>query len=156
MFWIRLPITRLLVPGLLEVIIPLTSGIAIAIFLYACAGIDLLVTGVLLVQIQKNIRGFKENTDGMLKHLIKLAIASASYNAIFATIPAILTVAIPKTSLSFNAAYCFPIPLSSFYALSLLHNLLSSSKLEHEVQMMDTQLKLQLFKLGMGRILRFQ
>lgn len=114
--------------GTVETALPMTSDISLAvgcfvlsifllrllipespqIWLYSCAGVDVIVTGILVVTLRRHITGFRENTDGVLKNLIYLAVSSASYTAICATIPALLIVAIPKRSLMLASAYAFP------------------------------------------------
>ncbi|GAA5860029.1 hypothetical protein JCM8547_003064 [Rhodosporidiobolus lusitaniae] len=103
-----------------------TFNIVQGIWLWAAAVADLGLTITLVLVLRKRIAGIFPETDSMLNRLAALAIQSASYTAFFAVTAAILSYAIPSSTLMYSAIpFAFWYLLPSCYFLSLLTTLSS-------------------------------
>ncbi|KAI5481615.1 hypothetical protein MNV49_002841 [Pseudohyphozyma bogoriensis] len=127
--WCYLILSFMLRANMLEKALPMSFPVATGMWLWGSAFVDVLITVSLCVLLNKRIIGYNSSTDGVLRKIMRLAIETASYTAIAATIGAILSYAFPADSLNANSSAAFWLPLSSFYALALLITLGSRSKI---------------------------
>ncbi|GAA5859989.1 hypothetical protein JCM8547_003047 [Rhodosporidiobolus lusitaniae] len=100
------------------------DGIASGVWLWASAAIDVGITTILVVVLRKRIAGVFEDTDSKLRRLSWLAVQSASYTAVLATVGATTAYA-ARGILYSSLAFTFWYPLPSCYGLALLTSLSS-------------------------------
>lgn len=115
--------------GKIDLVLPLTFQNATGAWLWGCAVVDITITIGLGVQLYQKLGGINETTNNILTRLIRGAIQTASYTTVLAVLGAILDFSLPPPSLSNQAAIAFYGPLSSCYALALLHTLASRSEI---------------------------
>ncbi|KAM0749377.1 hypothetical protein T439DRAFT_48756 [Meredithblackwellia eburnea MCA 4105] len=117
--------------GTWEEALPFTYNNVTGTWLWISAGIDVIITVSLSWTLRKHIAGFNQNTDSMLRRLIRLGMQTAAYTSVFEVCGALFAVVFPPANIAtVNVLFAFAFPLSSLYTLSLLATL--SSRGEHE------------------------
>ncbi|KAI5477601.1 hypothetical protein MNV49_006088 [Pseudohyphozyma bogoriensis] len=100
------------------------------LWLWTSAFVDVANSGTLWVLLKLRVANFNTRTDGAIKKLMKLAIETGSYTALFATLGAILSLSVNPNSVYVSGVNnTFWLFLPSLYTINLLTTLDSSDRI---------------------------
>lgn len=90
----------------------LTYNAQAGIWLWLCAGTDLVVTGLLISGMRAHVLGFNASTDHAIKRVMRTAMLTATPTALFGIVGALLATVFPQSQASTaNAVFAFDCPL---------------------------------------------
>ncbi|GAA6004121.1 Esc8p [Rhodotorula paludigena] len=114
---------------------PLTYFSAQAIWQWASAAADLLVSLALAYTLHQRIAGFNKRTDGLLKKLIVISLQTAAYTSVFAIVGAALSSAHERSQSIYTStiAFTFWLPLAPLHAISLRTTLSTRRVIQNEL-----------------------
>lgn len=92
--------------------------------MWLSAAVDVSISTTLVVGMRRHLHGFNQSTDNAIRSIMKKAMLTASWTALFATCGALMSVVWPWTEVhTMDILFAFEVPLSSLYTLSLLTTL---------------------------------
>ncbi|KAI5479408.1 PEBP-like protein [Pseudohyphozyma bogoriensis] len=101
-----------------------TFNQCVGIWLGSAAGADLIISGTFIVCLRQRLLGHDASTDTLVRRISKIVLQSAAFTALFAVPGAIVSIIFNGNSLNTtDLAYCFWLPLSGLYSLSLFTTL---------------------------------
>ncbi|KAM0746832.1 hypothetical protein T439DRAFT_360124 [Meredithblackwellia eburnea MCA 4105] len=113
-------------------LLPLTFQSITGLWLWGGAFTDVLISSTLVVLLAKRLKHDHSSTDSLLLYLMRVAIHSASYTALFALVGAILSFSFATSDLASQCAAPFWVMLAPCYCFSILTTLGSREKAQHQ------------------------
>ncbi|ORY79267.1 hypothetical protein BCR35DRAFT_332057 [Leucosporidium creatinivorum] len=110
----------------------LSFNFALGLWSFCSALVDLIITISLVFVLKAKIMGFSDRTDGILRKLIHLSVATAVPTTIVAIMGAALAFAFPDNEHATNSPTAFWLVLPSLYSCSFLSTLAAREKIRIE------------------------